>query len=284
MSSLANGPDPLEQARAWLAQQGASVGPAPAEPRREETAPSPDSAVGAVSRPVVNASRARSQSPAVAGASRRGAEREPQVEVENEADASSVARRILTRQLVAHDRTRRELGDALGRRNVPPEVAAETLERFAELGLIDDRAFARRWVESRQTRRHRSRQALRRELDAKGVARDVVDEVLGDVTADQELAAARAYVEKTTHALRGLPDDVRRRRLADRLARRGFAGEVIRRALKDLPNECGLSRSDKVIDCLTAGRGRPTLQTARSPATPVDMTYKPGPPGSGLDH
>jgi len=160
-------------------------------------------------------------------------EAEAEREVESE-PADRVAHAILVRKLSARDHTRSELTEALRRKNIPAEVAERVLERFAKLGLIDDRDFAQHWVESRQAGRHRSRQTLRRELHARGVARDVVEEALRTVTADQELAAARAYVEKAMPLLQALPEEVRSRRLVERLSRRGFPAEVIGRSLKDL--------------------------------------------------
>jgi regulatory protein len=112
-------------------------------------------------------------------------------------------------------------------------VAEEVLDRFEEIGLVDDESFARRWVESRQVRRHRSRTMLRRELAGKGVDRAVVEEALAGVSTEDESAAARAYVEKVAGSMSGLDPAVRRRRLAARLARRGFGAETIGRILKD---------------------------------------------------
>ncbi|GAA3642391.1 regulatory protein RecX [Microlunatus ginsengisoli] len=150
-----------------------------------------------------------------------------------DADPAAVARSIVVRKLTAQDRTRHELATALAGKNVPREVAEEVLDRFEEIGLVDDESFARRWVESRQVRRHRSRTMLRRELAGKGVDRAVVEEALARVSTEDESAAARAYVEKVAGSMSGLDPAVRRRRLADRLARRGFGAETIGRILKD---------------------------------------------------
>ncbi|HET9648525.1 MAG TPA: regulatory protein RecX [Microlunatus sp.] len=154
-------------------------------------------------------------------------------------DPHAVGRAILVRKLAAQDRTRHELATALAAKNVPGEVAEELLDRFEEIGLVDDDAFARRWVESRQSRRHRSRLALRRELSGKGVERSTVDEALSEVSSEEEFEAARAYVEKVSRGMAGLQPAVRRRRLADRLARRGFAAEIIGRVLKNACDDGG---------------------------------------------
>ena len=76
--------------------------------------------------------------------------------------------------------------------------------------------------------------ALRRELESKGIDRGIVDDALAAVGAEDDLSAARAYVDKTTVAMARLDPPVRRRRLADRLARRGFGAEVIARVLNDV--------------------------------------------------
>lgn len=131
-------------------------------------------------------------------------------------------------------RTRHELADALRRRKIPEDAAEAVLERMTEVGLVNDEEFARSWVDSRQQRRQLSRMGLRRELQRKGVDRDVVEEALGDVTAEDERAAARALVERRLRSMRGLDWSVRRRRLAGALARRGFSGEVTAAVLHEV--------------------------------------------------
>ena len=89
-----------------------------------------------------------------------------------------MARSIALDRIAARDRTRHELAQALKTKNVPAEVAEQVLDRLEAMGLVNDAAFAEAWVESRQQRRHLSRPALRRELQAKGVDRDQIDAAL----------------------------------------------------------------------------------------------------------
>ena len=86
-----------------------------------------------------------------------------------EADPESVARKILLDQLTGQARSRKELSDKLASRNVPDDVATRLLDRFEEVGLVDDEAFARAWVESRQRGRGLARRALQQELRRKGI-------------------------------------------------------------------------------------------------------------------
>lgn len=158
-------------------------------------------------------------------------------EADPEADPEAVARQIVLRKLTAQARTRQELATALAAKRVPDEAAAVVLDRFTELGLIDDAQFARDWVESRQGRRGLSRRALRRELQNRGVDPEHIDEALAPVGSDEELAAARHLMEKKVRTMGRLDPEVRYRRLAGALARRGFAGGVIGTVLDELSNE-----------------------------------------------
>lgn len=119
------------------------------------------------------------------------------------------------------------------------------VDRLLELGYLDDRAFARAWLESRDRARPRGRLALAQELQRKGVPRDVVDEALAErawSTPDSsqpgapgesrvELEAALRLLERRASALQR-ETDVRRRRVKAfaLLARHGFAPDVCRDA------------------------------------------------------
>ena len=117
---------------------------------------------------------------------------------------------------------------------MPPEAAQQVLDRLEAVGLVDDERLARDWVESRQARRHLSRSALRRELQAKGVDRDDIEAALEQVSRDDELRAARSLAGKRLDAMAGLGQDVKRRRVAGALGRRGFSSDVISRVLADV--------------------------------------------------
>lgn len=150
-----------------------------------------------------------------------------------EADPESVARAIVLRRLTAAPRTRAQLADDLRRRDVPDEVAERVLERFAEVGLVDDQAFAEAWVRSRHVGRGLSRRALAHELRAKGVADETVAEAVEAVGPDDEAAAAAALVARRLPATRGLPADRRVRRLAGMLARKGYPSGLAMRVVRD---------------------------------------------------
>jgi regulatory protein len=152
-----------------------------------------------------------------------------------DADPVEVARAICLRQLTAGPRSRAQLATALARRNVPAEAATQVLDRFAEVGLVDDAEFARQWVETRHRGRGLSRRALDHELHIKGVAPADRAAALDTVDTDAEAEVARRLVDRKLPSTRGLDPAVRARRLAGMLARKGYppgvAFRVVRAAL-----------------------------------------------------
>ncbi|MEW2494189.1 recombination regulator RecX [Streptomyces nodosus] len=156
---------------------------------------------------------------------------------EPSADPAERARAICLRLLTGTPRTRKQLADALRKREIPEEVADEVLSRFEEVGLIDDGAFADAWVESRHHGRGLSRRALARELRTKGVDSVLIDEAVGQLDSEQEEVTARELVARKLRATRGLDRDKRLRRLAGMLARKGYsegmALRVVRQALEE---------------------------------------------------
>lgn len=134
-------------------------------------------------------------------------------------------------------RSEAEIRERLAER-YDPETTAEVLERLRRSGLVDDREFARYWVQSRLQHNPRGAVALRQELYQKGVDESAIEEALAEY--DEGDAAARA-AETARRKLRGLPPDVFRRRLTDYLLRRGFSYGIVRtvvqQVLADTPSD-----------------------------------------------
>ena len=83
-------------------------------------------------------------------------------------------------------------------------------------------------------RRHLSRPALRRELQAKGVDRDQIDAALDAVAFGDELTVARELARRRHVTIAELPYPVRYRRLAGALSRRGFGTEIVTQVLREV--------------------------------------------------
>jgi regulatory protein len=150
-----------------------------------------------------------------------------------EADHEAVARKILLDQLTGQARSRKELSDKLASRNVPDEIAIALLDRFEEVGLVDDEAFARSWIASRQPGKGLARRALAQELRRKGIDDEVARDALGEVDPADEEAAARALVRKKLRTLSRVDDTTATRRLVGMLARKGYPSGLAFAVVRD---------------------------------------------------
>ncbi|HEU4491383.1 MAG TPA: regulatory protein RecX [Jiangellales bacterium] len=167
-----------------------------------------------------------------------------------DADADAVARSVALRRLTVAPQTRAQLTQALQRRRVPDDVSAAVLDRLAEVGLIDDAAFADAWVETRHAGRGLARRALAHELRHRGVPDDLVDDALDRLSPDEERATALALVRARLPATRRLAPLTRRRRLLGLLARKGYpaglAASVVREALTAESEDLATDEDDDV--------------------------------------
>ena len=123
-------------------------------------------------------------------------------------------------------RSRTELTARLRRRGFSAHVIQDLVTDLGAKGMVDDGRFARAWAEHRaigQNGPHR----VRAELRSKGVASAVIDEAVRAVFGGDEAELAAALVERHLRRLRSLPVEVRLRRVAGLLRRRGFSGSVI---------------------------------------------------------
>ncbi|MHA7860758.1 regulatory protein RecX [Tessaracoccus sp. Y36] len=145
-----------------------------------------------------------------------------------------VARKIALDQLATRARSEQELRTVMKRRNVPADVADEIIERFTEVGLIDDAAFAQSLTSTRAEFGLRGRVRIRQELQAKGIDREIADEVLAQLDPEDEREAALTLARRRVRSLTGLERHVARRRLAGVLARRGFSGGIVSGVLEEV--------------------------------------------------
>ena len=150
-----------------------------------------------------------------------------------EADHEAVARKILLDQLTGQARSRSELAGKLARKGVPEEVGEQLLDRFEEVGLVDDAAFARSWVESRQAGKGLARRALAQELRRKGVDDETAKEALAEVDDADEEESARVLVRRKLRSVARVDRAAAVRRLSGMLARKGYGPSVAFRVVRE---------------------------------------------------
>lgn len=147
-----------------------------------------------------------------------------------ESDPEGTARAICLRLLEARPRSRKELADALARKGAPEDVVERVLDRFVEVGLIDDAEYARMITASRVRERGLARRAVAVELRRRGIGDVESGAALATIDPEDEVAAAHRLAARRQRALASQPIDVQLRRLVGYLARRGYPSDVVRRA------------------------------------------------------
>ena len=144
------------------------------------------------------------------------------------------AREIALKRLTYAPKSKRALTRDLVKRGVSFDVAEQVVNRMAEVGLIDDAAFAQAWVSTRHSGRGLARRALRSELRLQGVADDVAVEAVDVLSTEDEFARARELVLRRIRATGSLGDEKQVRRISGMLQRKGYSLGLISAVLRDV--------------------------------------------------
>ncbi|MCH1403853.1 MAG: recombination regulator RecX [Candidatus Nanopelagicales bacterium] len=172
---------------------------------------------------------------------------------EETSDPDSAVRAILLRRLSSAPRTRNELREDLRRRGADPDASERVLDRFEEVGLVDDVAFTRLWVESRHRSKALARPVLRRELQQRGVDADTIEQALEDIDDEGEFLRAVSFAEGKARLRSGeeLPAAVNR--LAGQLARKGYSSSVCFSVARNVLATKFEQRQDDIVDEMFTG-------------------------------
>ena len=143
------------------------------------------------------------------------------------ADIEAAFRTVL-RALEVRSYAKADLGRRLQRKGHPRPAVEAALERVAQLGLLDDAAYAQTYVETRAAR-GRGPSRLTRDLLSMGVERGLIDRALAAhwPEGSDQSSVPMALAQKRAAQLGSLPRQTKRRRLVAYLARRGFTGREI---------------------------------------------------------
>lgn len=143
------------------------------------------------------------------------------------------AREYLLRALTASARTRQRLAQGLAERDVEAGLADRLLDRFVELGLINDAEYGQTLVRTRFAERGLARRAIADEMRRKGFEAHDIEPALEQISAEAEEAAARELVRGRLRRIDSLARDVQYRRLAGFLGRKGYSSGLAMRVIKE---------------------------------------------------
>ncbi len=142
------------------------------------------------------------------------------------------AREKVLQLLARRPRSVAEVQRALADKGYAGDVIEPVITRLVEVQLLDDHAFARYWIEQRDTFRPRGRAVLRQELRQKGIPNDIIEAVLGD--SDEEWTRIRQAAEQRAGRYAALPWETFQLKLGSYLQRRGFRYDLIREIVAEL--------------------------------------------------
>lgn len=139
--------------------------------------------------------------------------------------------------LTLKDRTVSEMQAYLDEKDFGEADVDATIERLRELGLLDDRRYAQRFVETRLATKPVSRRHLYEQMKGHGIAEEHIREAmeLADVETERENALSVAH--KFARQFASLEPEKRRARVLSRLQARGYSYDVARNALEQALSE-----------------------------------------------
>lgn len=143
--------------------------------------------------------------------------------------------------LAPRAKSRAELSAHLQKRGVEVDIADAVLNELELQGLLNDLEFANIWSESRQRQKKLSKRVIAGELRTKGVAQDIINEVIEKINDDLEYQTAYTLAEKKFRSIKHLEPEKIYSRIAGTLSRKGFStgltSEIIRELLStDISN------------------------------------------------
>jgi regulatory protein len=163
------------------------------------------------------------------------------------ADPVEFARAILLRRLAAAPRSRAELEKDLIKRGVAAAIAAQLLDRFEEVGLVNDQVLARDLVTWRHEGRALARRAISVEMRRRGIDDETSSQALSVIDDEAERERAREFVRAKLRTTRGLAPEARIRRLVGALARKGYSPGLAYGVVRE---ELATETSEEVLENL----------------------------------
>jgi regulatory protein len=137
----------------------------------------------------------------------------------------------LLRFSMVRPRSEKEVRDYFRRKKVHESMHEKLLEKLKHLELIDDEKFAKWWVDQRIQFKSKSKRVIQMELRQKGIAKETVDLVLEETPMDEE-KMARELIEKKAYKWKNLEPRIRKQKMSQYLAGKGFSWDVIEKVAK----------------------------------------------------
>lgn len=156
--------------------------------------------------------------------------------LKNQSDQDKVYARAL-RFVTSRPHSEKEIKLWFKRKKIEEALQGETLKRLEKLGLVDDLAFAKWWIEQRTVFRPKPKRVLRQELRVKGITDDIFESAFEDTETETDAQIAKKIAAKRLERLKGLPRREAKQKLLQFLAGRGFSYSAASQAIDELEND-----------------------------------------------
>lgn len=140
---------------------------------------------------------------------------------------------VVLRLLTTRERSEAEIRQALRKKGHDAETIEGVIEEFRTKNLLSDTRYAEAYATEAAQRRGYGSAAIRMRLRTKGISPELAAEAATTSPEDEE-ERARAFASKRARSLASHPPEVRYRRLAGALARRGYPADIVAKVARDL--------------------------------------------------
>ena len=158
-------------------------------------------------------------------------------QIPEEIDQNQIAKQVLLRRLSNAPRTRKELAQDLKKKKIEEDIAQIALDRFEELGLINDRTFSENFVSTTHERRKLGKKALKQQLRTKGVSEEIANQAISQISEDDEFKAALALALKKIRSIQQDDPQGQIRKIVGLLARKGYSSTLSFQVAKEVVND-----------------------------------------------
>ena len=146
-------------------------------------------------------------------------------------------RKALLKLLERSSKSSGQLRTLLLEKEFPVQLVDQMIDRFIEVGLIDDLSLAKDFTEVAVTRKSKAKSVIARELRAKHFPQEAIDAAISEIDSDSELEAAKKLADTRFRQLLKLEPEVRTRRLSSYLMRKGYSSSVVWAAVRHASGE-----------------------------------------------
>lgn len=133
-------------------------------------------------------------------------------------------------------RSEKEVRDYLIKKKADELVIEKVIKRLKDHNFLNDLDFTKWWIEQRTKFRPKAERVIKLELSRKGIAKDIIEEALGDETLENisDFDKARKLAIKKIERLKGTETAKVYEKTVRFLAVRGFTWDTIKEVVDQL--------------------------------------------------